>query len=39
MEEMTMIKEILITLPIPTVGAALAMFVMLFVDYSSMFGG
>jgi len=32
-----MIKEILITLPIPTVGAALALFVLLFVDLS--FGG
>jgi len=32
-----MIKEILITLPIPTFGAAIAMFVLLFVDLS--FGG
>ena len=32
-----MIKEILITLPIPTVGAALTMFVLLFIDLS--FGG
>jgi len=39
MEEMTMLKEILITLPIPTAGAALAMFVMLFVDISPIFGG
>ena len=32
-----MMKEILITLPIPTIGAALAMFVLLFVDFN--FGG
>jgi len=32
-----MMKEILITLPIPTFGAALAMFVLLFVDFN--FGG
>jgi len=32
-----MIKEILITLPIPTFGAVIAMFVLLFVDLS--FGG
>jgi len=31
------IKEILITLPIPTIGAALAMFVLLFIDLN--FGG
>jgi len=37
MEKMTMIKELLITLPIPTVGAALAMFVLLFIDFN--FGG
>jgi len=34
MEKMQMIKEILITLPIPTAGAAIAMFVLLFIDFS-----